>query len=121
MAWLESPWQPGFEEHAGWRRPDLLEAMSSVEPLTPGQLDVVGAFCRSAERAGCPIPGEHEISNDGITLLAAGFVRGEVGASAWPTARGADRPSSDSPGGSPGSQWRLILEAWEGSAPGHSR
>lgn len=89
QAWLDrvEPWHPVFERLAGLRAPNLMEAMSSLELLTPEQLEAVGALRRSAEGRAVPIPGEHEPNDELITLLAAGFARGEVGDPAIPYAR----------------------------------
>jgi hypothetical protein len=89
QTWLDEPesWRPVFEQLAAWSEPDLLGALSIFGLLTSDQLDAVGALRRSAEGRAVPISGEHELKDDVLTLLAAGFSRGEVGAPAIPYAR----------------------------------
>jgi hypothetical protein len=86
--WLDQPdhWKPVFQGLAVLRDPDLLKAMLRFELLTQAQLGAVDALHRSAEGRAVPIPGVHEPSDEMITILAAGFARGEVSAPAIPYA-----------------------------------
>jgi hypothetical protein len=56
--------------------------------LTDGsQVEAVGKLRRSAEGRSVPLAGTHRPDDDIITLLAAGFARGEPGSPAIPYAR----------------------------------
>jgi hypothetical protein len=89
QVWLDQPdvWAPVFDQLATVRSPDLLEALASAGLLTPEQRDAVGALRRSAESRAVLIPGAHQPDDDVVTLLAAGFARGEPDAPAIPYAR----------------------------------
>lgn len=66
---------------------DLLAAMRTHDLLTEAQADAASRLRRSAEMRSVPLPGFHTVSDDTLTLLAAGFVRGETGKLAVPYAR----------------------------------
>jgi hypothetical protein len=65
----------------------LLETLTKLELLTTEQTEGVQKLRRSAENRAVPISGVHTPTDDVITLLAAGFFRGEPGAPAIPYAR----------------------------------
>ncbi|MFY9974796.1 MAG: BrxE family protein, partial [Chromatiaceae bacterium] len=50
-------------------------------------VEAVGKLRRSAEGRSVPLPGTHQPNDEIITLLAAGFARGEKGSPAIPYAR----------------------------------
>lgn len=87
--WLDEPetWTPFFQELAMVQGDDLLAALARFNVLSPAQRDVVGTLRRAAEGRAVPLPGTHQPHNDVLTLLAAGFARGEVGNPAIPYAR----------------------------------
>jgi hypothetical protein len=80
-------WSPFFAHLAGADRNDLLVALAEASLLDQRHLDAVGQLRRSAEGRSVPLPGIHQPNDEIITLLAAGFVRGEQGRPAIPYAR----------------------------------
>jgi hypothetical protein len=89
QAWLDQPetWATVFEQLGAVRSPDLLDALANAGLLTPDQREAVGGLRRSAENRAVQIPGVHQPDEELITLLAAGFARGDLGAPAIPYAR----------------------------------
>ncbi|HHH30350.1 MAG TPA: BrxE family protein [Polyangiaceae bacterium] len=87
--WLDEGerWAPLFERLAVLKDGDLIEAMSGLELLTSEQRDATLKLRRSAEGRAVPLPGTHRADDGVITLLAAGFARGEAGSPAIPYAR----------------------------------
>jgi hypothetical protein len=87
--WLDQGerWSPFFAHLAGADRNDLLVALAEAGLLDQRHLDAVGQLRRSAEGRSVPLPGTHQPNDEIITLLAAGFVRGEQGRPAIPYAR----------------------------------
>jgi hypothetical protein len=87
--WLDhiQEWTPFFERLADLKGADLMETLSQFSLISPAQMEEVRKLRRSAESRAVPIPGVH-LPNDGIlTMLAAGFSRGEIGNPAVPYAR----------------------------------
>lgn len=66
---------------------DLLAAMRAQGLLTDAQADAASRLRRSAEMRSVPLPGFQAVNDDTLTLLAAGFSRGEPGKLAVPYAR----------------------------------
>jgi len=89
QTWLDEAerWASVFESVAAMKGGDLLDAMIDLALLSPAQREAVGKLRRSAEGRSVPLPGTHPASDELITLLAAGFARGEVGSLAIPYAR----------------------------------
>jgi hypothetical protein len=87
--WLDDSerWAPIFETVAGQSGSNLIESLQGLELLSSEQTGSVSALRRSAENRAVPISGTHQPTDDIITLLAAGFARGEVGSPAIPYAR----------------------------------
>jgi hypothetical protein len=87
--WLDDAerWPPFFERLAAAGKQDLLADLADFDLIDQGQLDAVGKLRRSAEGRSVPLPGTHQPNDDVITLLAAGFARGEKGNPAIPYAR----------------------------------
>lgn len=87
--WLDEgdQWAPLFERLAKIRRADLIEALTAFELLTPQQCEVVGEFRRSAEGRAVRLHDLRIADDELMTLLAAGFARGEPGKLAIPYAR----------------------------------
>ena len=65
----------------------MLQALKAFELVSQAQLDAVSKLRRSAEGRAVPLPGTHKPNDDVLTLLAAGFARGEPGNPAIPYAR----------------------------------
>jgi predicted Zn finger-like uncharacterized protein len=80
-------WVPFFEQIRELKTSDLLIALQEMELLDAIQSEAVGRLRRSAEGRAVPIPGFHEPNDEVITLLAAGFCKGEPGRPAIPYAR----------------------------------
>lgn len=87
--WLSSPnqWDPLFDRLEASKEPSLLTELASSELISPAEIETVRALRRSAEGRAVQLNGEHRISSDLVTLLAAGFAKGEQGAPAIPYAR----------------------------------
>jgi hypothetical protein len=86
--WLESrdAWNAFF---ASIEPPpnDLLSTLTTLELVSPDDLETISKLRRSAEGRAVPLPGVHEVTDTLITQLAAGFSRGELGKLAVPYAR----------------------------------
>jgi hypothetical protein len=65
----------------------LLEALAEFDLITGEQREAVGKLRRAAENRAVPISGTYLPDDDILTLLAAGFSRGEPGNPAIPYAR----------------------------------
>ncbi len=88
QTWLdEAAWNSMFERLAYLGGESLLVALSSFELLSQEHRDDAMKLRRSAEGRAVPLPGIHVPSDDVITLLAAGFSRGQRGSPAIPYAR----------------------------------
>ena len=89
QGWLDEgeKWAPFFEQLAAVADADLLGLLQRFELIAPSQLEAVSKLRRSAENRAVPLPGTHHTSDEIVTLLAAGFFRGEPGSPAIPYAR----------------------------------
>ncbi|HRS17553.1 MAG TPA: BrxE family protein [Thermoanaerobaculaceae bacterium] len=89
QGWLDNgdKWAPLFEQLASVTGGDLLALLSQLDLVSPAQLEAATKLRRSAENRAVPLPGTHRPSDETITLLAAGFFRGEPGNPAIPYAR----------------------------------
>lgn len=89
QGWLErrEEWKSFFGWLEGVQTEDLLDPLKELGLLDPEQIERVNRLRRSAEGRSVLLPGTHEPSDDALTLLAAGFARGEVGKPAIPYAR----------------------------------
>ncbi|MGE0681311.1 MAG: BrxE family protein [Candidatus Binatia bacterium] len=87
--WLDEreKWAPIFEQLSTMTGSDLLTILDQFALVSHSQLDAVSKLRRSAENRAVPLPGTHTPNDDVITLLAAGFARGEPGNPAIPYAR----------------------------------
>jgi hypothetical protein len=87
--WLDhvQEWMPFFERLVELKGTDLLEALSKFDLISPKQMEEARKLRRSAENRAVPIPGMHLPNDDILTMLAAGFSRGEIGNPAIPYAR----------------------------------
>ena len=87
--WIASPerWDSLFDELAAPEESDLLTNLATSDLITSDEVEVVRAMRRSAEGRAVDLTGEHHLSDGLVTLLAAGFAKGEPGAPAIPYAR----------------------------------
>jgi hypothetical protein len=89
QSWLDQgdKWSSVFQTIASQNGNDILKSFSELELISNKQLEAVGRLKRSAENRAVLLSGAYQPSDDVITLLAAGFARGEPGAPAIPYAR----------------------------------
>jgi len=89
QGWLDNgdKWAPVFEQLAAVTGDDLLALLSQLDLVSPAQFEAATKLRRSAENRAVPVPGTHRPDDETITLLAAGFFRGEPGNPAIPYAR----------------------------------
>ena len=89
QGWLDETdkWMPVFQTIEAQSGSDLLKALGDLDLLSQAQIDIVAKLRRSAENRAVPISGTFQPNDDIITLLAAGFARGELGSPAIPYAR----------------------------------
>ncbi len=89
QGWLDQgeQWTPFFEKLATLAGDDLLKALAAFDLISQMQLEAVSKLRRSAENRAVPLPGFHHVNDDTLTLLAAGFARGQPGSPAIPYAR----------------------------------
>ena len=80
-------WSPFFGELELPVEKDLIQFLLNLNLITTTQVKTVKQLRRSAEGRAVPITGVHEISNDIMVVLAAGFSRSEPGSPAVPYAR----------------------------------
>ena len=87
--WLDEgdQWAPVFETLSETEPGDLLRMLEAFDLIDQRQVEAVGKLRRSAEGRSVPLAGTHHPDDDVITLLAAGFARGETGSPAIPYAR----------------------------------
>jgi hypothetical protein len=81
QSWLDEGdrWAHVFESLAAMKGGDLLGEMTGLDLLSAAQRDAAAKLRRSAEGRAVPIPGTHAATDEVVTLLAAGFARGEIG------------------------------------------
>ena len=89
QGWLDETdeWAPVFQAVEAQSGSDLLESLRELDLLSQQQLDTVAKLRRSAEFRAVPLSGTFRPNDAIITLLAAGFARGELGNPAIPYAR----------------------------------
>ncbi len=87
--WLDrgEQWVPVFQSIAALKGADLLEAFRQFGLISQTQLDAVAKLRRASENRAVPLSGTHHPNDDVLTMLAAGFSRGDVGNPAIPYAR----------------------------------
>ena len=86
--WLdEEEWITMFKRLASLGDEDLLDVMTDLELLSQEQRNAVGKLRRSAEGRAVALAGTHVANDEVVTLLAAGFARGQVGSPAIPYAK----------------------------------
>ena len=87
--WLDAgdAWSPVFHAVSALTGTDLLASLAQFGLISQAERDVVTRLRRSAEKRAVPLPGTHHPTDEILTLLAAGFARGDVGAPAIPYAR----------------------------------
>jgi hypothetical protein len=84
--WLDQmdAWIPFFDDLAQMAKDNLAEALKRLNLISPSQLESVEKMRRSAEGRAVQITQQQALSDDLITLLAAGFSKGEPGSPAIP-------------------------------------
>jgi hypothetical protein len=89
QGWLDETdkWTPVFQIVEAQTGSDLLRSLGELDLLSQAQLNTVAKLRRSAENRAVPISGTFQPHDDIITLLAAGFARGDAGNPAIPYAR----------------------------------
>lgn len=89
QGWLDETdkWTPVFRKLEAHTGADLLESLADLDLISQEKLDAVAKLRRSAENRAVSIAGTFRPNDDIITLLAAGFARGESGNLAIPYAR----------------------------------
>jgi hypothetical protein len=89
QGWLDEgeKWAPFFQLLKAVSEDDLLALLKRFDLATTAQLDAASKLRRSAENRAVPLPGTHRPNDEVLTLLAAGFFRGELGNPAIPYAR----------------------------------
>ena len=87
--WLDEiePWESVFQRVEKQCGGDLLQSLRELDLISQLQLEAVARLRRTAENRAVPITGTFRPHDDIITLLAAGFSRGEPGSPAIPYAR----------------------------------
>lgn len=87
--WTEQheQWEDFFEKLQDVQGIDLLSTMLDLEVITSDEAQEARRLRRADDNRAVPLPGVHEPSRETVTLLAAGFFRGEPGEPAVPYAR----------------------------------
>jgi hypothetical protein len=87
--WLGQPerWNTFFDALASAEPSDLLAGFAQRDLITPGQAENVKTMRRSAEGRAVQLSGYTVMNDELLTLLAAGFAKGEQGAPAIPFAK----------------------------------
>lgn len=87
--WLDAAgeWSHFFESLERIPGSDLMANLCSFELLSDADVEDYGRLRRSAEGRAVPLPGVFANKESDISLLAAGFARGELGALAVPYMR----------------------------------
>jgi len=94
---FETQWAKWPEQHEQWdgffeklqdvQGIDLLSTMLDLEVITNDEAQEARRLRRADDNRAVPLPGVHKPSRETVTLLAAGFFRGEPGEPAVPYAR----------------------------------
>jgi len=84
--WLDhaEKWEPFFKNLETIRKESLLRVMQELSLITQPQIDAADKLRRSAEGRAVLISGKHRLNDDLLTLLAAGFAKGETAKPAIP-------------------------------------
>ena len=89
QGWLDEgeKWEPIFDAVEKQTGKDLLDALAQLDLISEAEIAMVGKLKRAAESRAVPIAGTHQPNDGLITLLAAGFARGEPQKPAIPYAK----------------------------------
>jgi hypothetical protein len=89
QGWLDNcdQWSRFFEKLASAKDDDLLALLKRFDLMSDAQFKSAAKLRRAAENRAVPLPGSHRPTDEIITLLAAGFARGEPGSPAIPYAK----------------------------------
>jgi hypothetical protein len=87
--WLAAPepWTPLLDQLTASTDTPLLTELGATDLIGEAEVQLVEAMRRSAEGRAIELHGEHHLTDELVTLLAAGFAKGEQGAPAIPYAR----------------------------------
>ncbi len=87
--WLDTRerWADFFKSIETMPSDDLVECLKHLDLLAAEQEERVTSLRRSAEGRAVPISGTHQVHDEIVTLLAAGFSRGEASKPAIPYAQ----------------------------------
>lgn len=87
--WTEQfqDWQEFFEKIRRIKGNDLLNALLELGVIGNEEADQARKLKRAADNRAVPLSGARELSDETMTLLAAGFFRGEPGQPAIPYAK----------------------------------
>jgi hypothetical protein len=90
--WLDhaADWEALFQKLEDLQGTDLVAALRAFEVVSDRDVERLARLRRSAEGRAVPLPGSFSSTDGGVTLLALGFARAEVGALAVPYARPGD-------------------------------
>ena len=89
QVWLDdnASWAPIFDAIESQQGEDLLTALERLNLVSGPEIETVNKLRRSAEGRAVPIAGTFQPDDEIVTLLAAGFSRGEKGKPAIPYAK----------------------------------
>jgi hypothetical protein len=89
QSWLGAAetWNPFFDDLAAYDNNELVSALVDRDLISASQVDAIQTARRSAEGRAVQLRDARELDDDLITLLAAGFSKGEQGAPAIPYAK----------------------------------
>lgn len=89
QGWIDErdKWSGLFEALASYEEGELLDFLLQSKLIAPDVIQEVKKLKRSSENRAVPIPGAHIPNDDVLTLLAAGFTRGESAGLAIPFAK----------------------------------
>jgi hypothetical protein len=87
--WLDdiSPWADFLGKVNEQHHADLLEVLASLSLIDDSTLEQAKKLKRAPDGRSVPLPGENEVTDETIALLAAGFHRSDPGKLAIPYAR----------------------------------
>lgn len=88
-AWLANPdvWNPLVDQLTDPEEEDLLSQLAERSLITPEEIDAVQTMRRSAQGRAVQLGGQPVLDDHLMTLLAAGFAKGERGTPAIPYAK----------------------------------
>jgi hypothetical protein len=87
--WIEGSqkWEEFLEKVRQIKGSDPIAALLDLEVIQDGDVEETRKLKRASDNRAVPLPGIRSLSNETLTLLAAGFFRGEPGQLAVPYAK----------------------------------